>query len=256
MLLAIYTVVTPFVIFIGKKMTLGREIDFIDPKTFFEFPSIWEFQGYIGQWMVFIFLGFLGVIFVSSEIRNKTMRQSLIAGMTRKDFYLSKVLSIASVSLWATIVYWFSCVVIGFFHTPEFSLEIVMNNDWAGLRFFLMSFCYLSFALLITFWFKNAGLAIFSYIAYILFEPAIRWLIYYKVIKKIDFIPNDAVLYGPLNVVEDLMPFPLFRIADAIPMEEIDFEFLLTYKTASYASLIFFGIFYLCSYLSFTRKDL
>ena len=99
LLLLLYAFIFPLVIFSAKRMIP----DFPDSVPFtldiiYEFPTVWDYQGYIGTWLIFIFLGFIPIQIITSEFSHKTMRQSIINGMTRKDFFLSKVLSIIAIS--------------------------------------------------------------------------------------------------------------------------------------------------------------
>ena len=219
-------------------------------KTFFQFPSVWEYLGYAGNWIVFFFIGVIAIYLVTIEVSNKTMRQSIINGMTRNEFFASKLLSIVVFSLVATLYYSLLSTIIGFFNTEDATLAMAFDNDWAMGRFFLMSFSYTVFAMFLAYLFRKAGLAVFFYVSYIMIiEPLLRLYLIEK------FTKASWTRYFPMNSVEDLMPMPAFKYANAIP-NEIDFAFLLDFKQATVLSLIYCALFLGISYYMFIKRDI
>jgi len=223
---------------------------FPSKESIVQFPSIWDYVGYAGNWMGFFFLGVIAIYLVSIEINNKTLRQSIINGLTRQEYFISKVLSIIIISLFATVFYTLLCVIIGLINTETDAIKLMFENEFAILRFFLMTFGYLSFALFLIFIIRRSGIALFLYIAYgIIIEVLIRYLLIEKVAS------NGFTNYFPLNSFEDLMPNPLYRFTESIP-NGIDFNFLLTYQQATISSIIYVVLFLGLGYLSFIKRDI
>jgi ABC-type transport system involved in multi-copper enzyme maturation permease subunit len=219
-------------------------------ESFFQFPSIWEYLGYAGNWIVFFFVGVASIYLVTIEVSNKTLRQSIINGMTRNEFFISKLLSIVIFCLVATVYYAIMSLAIGFYNTEGFDLAAALDNDWAISRFFLMSFAYTNFALFLSFLFRKSGLAVFFYVSYIIIiEPLIRLLIIDSVDKA------SWTRYFPMNSAEDLMPLPAMKYASAIP-SNVDFAFLLSDKEATILSLAYCAVFLGISYYLFLKKDI
>ncbi len=218
--------------------------------SFFQFPSIWEYLGYAGNWIVFFFLGVAMIYFVTIEVSNKTMRQSIINGLTRNEFFISKIISLTILSVVATIYYGMLGLLIGLLKSESFSLALAFDNDWALSRFFLMSFAYLNFALFLAYLFRKSGIAVFFYLSYvIIIEPLIR-LYFVEQIEKAAF-----TRYFPMNAAEDLMPLPVLRYASAVPTN-IDFAFLLEYKEAALLTIAYTLIFLCLSYFLFIKRDI
>lgn len=251
-LLAIMFVITfPTGIFIGKELD-----DVPDPlpdnKIFFEFPTMWDYLGYSGNWLVFFFLGLMIIFLICSEVNYKTMRQNVITGYRRQTFFAAKLASVVVLSLAATIFYAVIGLAIGFYHTEGATLSSALDNDWAFLRFFIMSLGYTSMAFFIAFLVRRAGVAVLLYIAYImLIEHFLKWLIHFRYIAK-----NNSINFWPANVIEDLMPFPLFHFADAIPRKDLNFSFLLSYEEAGIASMVYIVIFIALAYRHFMKNDI
>lgn len=221
------------------------------PETFYSFPGVWEYLGYVGNWTVFFFLGVVVIYIISAEINYKTQRQTIINGMSRKTYFSSKLMAIIAISTLATLYYSIIAIGIGIWFTDDWDVSYMFDNDWAILRFFLMSLGYLSFAGLLAILLRKSGLAIFLYMSYaIIIEPLLKALMRFK-----DFIPGEYANYLPLNAMEDLMPMPFYKFAEMIP-GDFDFEFLLSYKSAVITSIIFVILFIVWAYNSFMKRDL
>ncbi len=245
-----FLITMPTIIFVGK------EFDNVPPplpnnKIFFEFPTMWDYLGYAGNWLVFFFLGLMVIFLITSEVGYKTMRQNVICGYTRRTYFLAKLASMVFLCVVGTLLYAIIGMAIGFYHTEGATLSIALDNDLAFLRFFLMSLGYTSMAFFIAFIFRRSGVSVLLYITYImLIEHFIKWVIHFRMIK------NYTVNFYPSNVIEDLMPFPLYRFADAIPRKNLNFSFLLSYWEAGIASAIYIILFISIAYWHFMKKDI
>lgn len=250
-LLAIMFVITmPTVIFVGKEFkNVPKPLP--DNRIFFEFPTMWDYLGYAGSWLVFFFLGLIVIFLITSEVGYKTMRQNVITGYTRKTYFLSKFSSMMVLAAFGTLLYAVIGLVIGFVHTEDATLSMAFDNKWAIGRFFLMSLGYMSLAFVIAFLVRRSGVAVLMYITYVmLIEHFLKWVIHFRMVK------NATINYYPSNAFEDLMPFPLYRFADAIPRKDLTFDFLLSYPHAAITSMVFIALFIGISYWSFMRRDI
>lgn len=250
LLLIFFVLAMPSVIFVGKEFN-----DLPDPlpdnSIFFNFPMVWDYQGYIGGWLVFFFLGLVSVFIVVNEISYKTFRQNIINGLTRHQYFLNKVYVILALSLFAALYYALICIVIGTIHAGEFDVSDVFYNSWAIPRFFLMTFGYCSFGLFCGFVLRRSGVAILGYLLFILMiEPLLKWAVHFRAWH------HWSVNYYPFNSIEDLMPFPLYRFADMIPKKQLDFDFLLTYQQATISSIVWIAIFLFVAYRMYMKRDM
>lgn len=249
-LLIMFVIMLPTVIFIGK------EFDSVPPPlpnndVFFQFPTMWGYLGFAGNWLAFFCLGLISVFIVVNEVSYKTMRQNIITGMLRREYFLGKFLAITVIALGATLFYMTVGLVIGYVHTEGATIGDAFDNSWAIPRFFLMCMGYMTFGLFCGFLFRRSGVAVLFYLIYIMMlEPAIKWLVHFQIID------NNSINFYPSNVFEDLMPFPLYHFADAIPKKGLDFDFLLPYGTASIAAVVWILILGGLAYRSIVRKDI
>jgi len=220
-------------------------------ESLFQFPNIWDYLGYVGNWMVFFFLGVVIITIVSAEVQYKTQRQTIINGMERNTYFTSKMYVVLAFTIIATLYYCAIAMGVGMFMTEDWDVAYMLDNNKAILRYFLMSLGYLSFAAFIAFMVKKPGLASFLYLSYaIMIEPIIKAIMKFK-----DFLPPEAGNYLPLNAMEDLMPFPLYRITEYLP-KNTDFAFLLPDFHAILVSVGYTLVFVGLTFFIFKRRDL
>jgi len=226
----------------------------LDPLDIFRYPGVWKWLGYIGNWLVFFVLGFMMVYMVSIEVTYKTMRQNVITGLSRTQFLLSKFYVLLVFATVATIYYAILGCLMGLLGDEEWSFSVVMDNDWAIPRFFLMCVGYMSFAMLIGFAIKNSGLAVLTYLAYgIMLEVILRWMHSYGMRafqEKYDLdFASELHNYYPLNVMEDLQPIPLPSMLGEIVT-------IIPYSNAVYATVGYTIVFLALTYYIFHKRDL
>ena len=247
-----------FVVFMPTSIFIGKEFKNVPPplpnnSIFFEFPSMWSYLGYVGNWLVFFFIGLMVIYMITSEVSYKTMRQNIINGYTRHDFYISKFAATIGLCLIATLMYLVIGFLIGWFHTDDPDLSFAFDNNWAVPRFFLMSLGYCSLGFFIAFLLRRSGISVMLYLSYvILIEIILRWGVHGKLIG----LKNSSINYYPANSFEDLMPNPLFKYAEAIPMKDLEFDFLLTYGQAAISSVAYIVLFFGLSYYLFLKRDI
>lgn len=251
-LLAIaYLFFLPAVLFIGKKMDIGNGAPFNPKVDFFQFPTVWAWLGYIGSWMTFFVLGFLAVLMITNEYSNRTLRQNVITGLKRVEFFQSKLAFMIVMAFAATLYYAVCALVIGMLHVNDtMYFSTVFKNAVMVPRFWLMTMGYMSFGLLVGLLVKRTGIALFLYLAYaMVIETILRWVIHIFLFK------NISMNFYPLNAMEDLAPLPFAEFADSL-MKEQGFRMLLTPLEASIATVVYTSLFLFFSYKLLKKSDL
>lgn len=244
-----FLITMPSVLFVMKSFKSPNEMLF-SISSIFQFPKVWDYLGYTTSWLVFFFLGFITLTSITSEVNYKTMRQNIITGVTRKNYFLSKLSSLVTISFLTTIFYTIIGFCIGAFHTESWDMAFAFDNKYAILKCFLMCMAYMSFALMIGLLVRRSGIAIFLYVCYIIFiESMLKW-------GSTKYIKTNLVNYYPLNTIEDLFPNPLYYMQENIPVKTIDFEFLLSNQHAIIFSCLWISVFTGIAYFSFMRRDI
>ena len=250
-LTALYIIALPGLMLIPKTFDKLPE-EFISQDAFYMFPDVWKYFAYAGNWLTFFFLGFLAVICVTSEFGNRTLRQNIITGMSRKKFFMGKLYFILAISLAATLYYVLNGLLFGYFHTETIYLSKVLQEADLIPRYFLMCMAYMSFGLFVGILIRRTGIALFLYLAYVMFlEPILRYAVHFKIIQ------NKSLHFYPMNAAEDLAPIylPVNDMAESFAKSN-DFSIFLTPMEAVITSCIYTSIFIFASYLLIKARDL
>lgn len=243
----LYIVLLPLGFLIGKNIDLPEETG--GTISFYTFPKVWDALAYAGNWMSFFFLGFLGVLLVTNEFSYKTLRQNLITGMSRKEYFLGKYIFMIAVSLVVALYYAIVALGVGFYYTDYVIIERVMLHIHFIPRFFLMCLAYMNFAFMLGILLRRMGLALFLYFVYTLvIEMVLRYYFHIKLFGEDTASRN----YYPLNAFEDLAPFP---IPDFGPSAEFP-NFFLEPSLAVILTLVYSSIFTFIAYRLFMKRDL
>ena len=253
--LAFRLLLLSYAVFLPAILLTGKRIEELPPpigtnEVLFIFPTVWEYLGYVGNWMTFFFMGFLSVLIVTTEYSNKTLRQNIINGVSRKNFFLGKLYFILLISAGATLYYTICALLIGFFNTDVIIWNKVFQNADYIYRYFVMCSSYMIFALFLGFLIKRTGIALFAYLSYIMFvELIIRWGVHRNIVK------HKSMHFYPMNATEDLIPIPFTEQASKF-LDEFGFEFFLTPMEALVTTLIYLSVFLLITYRLVSKADL
>ncbi len=247
-LLALYAVTLPAFMYSLKKMPIPKQLGGTD--TLFMFPNIWVNLGYIGNWLVFFLVGFVAVQSISNETMNRTLRQNIINGLSRTDFFLSKLSFLTVVNIAATLYYVLWVMIFGLIGTETVYASRVYENSDIAFRFFLMSMGYTSMGLFLGLLFSRSILGLFVYFSYNLFiERIIRWAL----IRKI--LGYEAMLFTPGNAMSDLVPFPVPKMFYSRDMAQ-GIRVYLTPDEAIITTIIYTALFLYGSYYLLKTRDL
>ncbi len=252
------TMVIAYIILLPTLMLSMQSIlDFIDfpmksKSIFFEFPQVWKFMAYSGSWQAFFFFGFLGVYLVTSEFQNRTLRQNILSGLTRSQFFIGKLLFAGAISVFSTLYFIVITLVLGYFKSESVSLAVATQGIGISLRYLVMVFSYLNFGLFVGYMLRKNGLALLLYFTYIIFlEKILRWAIQSKLLN----LEDKYNLYYPMNVFNDLTPLPLKEMIKQVTSMETQYHIL----SPNMALLLAIGwniAFLLGAYYRFKKMDL
>ncbi|NJN34410.1 MAG: ABC transporter permease [Saprospiraceae bacterium] len=163
------------------------------------------------QLAVFFVLGFIAILSFTNEFTNRTLRQNIISGVSRTDFFLSKLFFFMGISLCATVFYAIIVLIYGFWHTETVYISKITEGVHFMLHFFLMVMLYLSFGSMVGMLLRKTGLSMFIYFAYVMFGELI---FRFFVIGKILGLKNFA--YTPIASASSLTPFPMPNAAKVV----------------------------------------
>lgn len=240
----------PLAAMVGEKVSSSLSNLPFKPSSMFEFPQLWNWMGYFGNWLAFFFLGVMAIYLITTEVQYKTQRQNILNGLDRKEYFFAKLASILIIAICATLYYIVCTLVTGFLTVDNFG-SFMDGSFWAIARFFMMVLGYMIFGLFVAFIIRRSGISVFFYLSYvIIIEPLIRWGFHEKIIS------NASINWYPLNAIEDLMPMPYYEYSEMIPKEAVNFDFLLSHQFALILTVIYSLVFLITSFVRFNQKDM
>lgn len=196
--------------------------DLINPGNWpiFDFVDLWQNLTYVYK-AITIFLCLNLVISTANEFSHKTIRQNVIDGLSKKEFWLSKISFILVSCIVATLLLLIFGLLIGFWLSPvkEFSF-IIENIEFVG-AYFLHLVHFLSFAFFVTVLLRRAGFSIALILFYVyILEPIISALLYYN--YNMEFLANALPLESGWSLINRPIHKYLFQeTIDYVPWESV-----------------------------------
>ena len=99
LIIAYFTLLTSIALIAAIKFDIGPIQFHLADQGIFNFPYIWHFNTFIAAFFK-IFLLLVIVSMISNEYSNKTLKQNLIDGLSKKEFILSKFYTVVTVCLY------------------------------------------------------------------------------------------------------------------------------------------------------------
>ncbi len=247
--LGMYIVALSLPIFIGGDSEITSAANQYTMDYFLGFPNIWKWYGYYFSWITFFFLGFITLTTVSSEFKNKTLRQSIIIGLTRTDYFIAKLSQSKILSFLSIILFSIIAIFIGIKNSTYATFFENLPDLTILTKGFLLCMAYCGFALLVALIFRNNSLSVFFYVCYIFFiESIIRNSLNY-------YLNTDILNYLPMNVISNLFPMPVYNIIEnttGTSLMSIDISENGLLALAFTYILVFFGL----AYLVLIKRDI
>ena len=208
----------------------------------YSFPDVWANFGFWGSILI-LFPAMLVVILTANEYSFRTHRQNVIDGWSRLQFFHAKCLIVLLMALLSTI-YLFLCA--GAMGAAVSSSVSSMFTDIKMVGyFFVLSLNYLGFAFFITTLIRKSGLSIGLFLLYsLIIENMLKGLTNW-------ILPFKGGNLFPLQASDELLPFPLMRVATAVLSQSKpipDYVYLCV-------SLGWIAVYYFIARRSILRRD-
>jgi ABC-type transport system involved in multi-copper enzyme maturation permease subunit len=193
---------------------------------------------------------------IGNEYSNRTLKQNLIDGLSKKEVILSKFYFILAYSAIVTAVVFIIVLLIGVFNTPSANLylDTIFNGSEFILAYFVKLLTFFSFCLFVGVLIKRSAFALgFLFVSFIvelilygLFR--FRWYDYDT--------SNEIMQFFPFTSMWNLIDEPFSRIVSLLNPQEM---FVTDYKVYWYEFLIaivWIVIYIFFSYRLLKRRDL
>lgn len=188
---------------------------------FYKVPFVWHNLTYIAGFFKFI-PAFILIFFVANEYKFKTYRQNLIDGLTKNQFYTSKIISVLFFSIFSTLVIVLTGFIVALTHNPDLAvMELFQGGDFL-LAYFAEVLFLITFAVFLTFLMRSSTVAIIILLLYYsLVEPFLGYA-----------FMGDYDIFLPTRASRELINEPFSRMtqvdlllgietANSIPIKEL-----------------------------------
>lgn len=200
----------------------------------YDFEDIWQNLAWIGYFFK-IFPALLIIISITNEFQFKTHRQNIIDGLSRTEFFLSKLFFSIFLALLSAAANLLIGLILGFLYASEVSIEAIFYNFVFIPAYAYQLLLYFMFAMFLALIIRKSAIAIMVLLIYtVMLEPIAVGIIGH-------FYPLIGSLF-PLEVISSLVSFPFSRY---IFMETPDYIGLIPFlKASAWGGIFLFGIFY------------
>lgn len=175
----------------------------------FNFPLIWHLVTFFASQFKFFF-AIVVVSMIGNEYSNKTLKQNLIDGLSKKEFILSKFYTIVFFSLISTIVITIMSLCIGYYYSSFTEFAIVTRELEFLFAYFVKLVGFFSLCLFLGMLVKRSAFALaFLFVLFIA-----EWIIYLFIWKaSTEELATNIQNFFPLKSMYKLIDEPFLRIA-------------------------------------------
>lgn len=213
---------------------------FPSTKELWTFPTVWKFVTWSASWFNYV-LGILIIILVTQEFSNRTLRQHVIDGLSRRQVIFSKFLVVILLSGFATLYVFLTGLVFGISQSEEIDLYTNIHHVFL---FFIQTVCYFGFVLVVALLIKRAAISILLFYGYLFVEMIVGL-----------FIPANLYAFLPANIMAMLTPMPFLEILTKPRVENGELILLATWQIAA-VGIVYLLFFYWFAYFRLRRRDL
>ena len=187
----------------------GAEIHIAD-QGIFNFPYIWHFNTYCAA-LLKIFLAIVIVSLISNEYSNRTLKQNLIDGLSKKEFILSKFYVVASFALISTVFIFIVSLILGLIFSDYTEIGIIFSDLEYLLAYFVKLLGFFSFCLFLGVLIKRSAFALGFLFVWWIFESIIIGVLRFLILK--DTVTTEYISqFLPLESMANLVKQPFTRL--------------------------------------------
>jgi ABC-type transport system involved in multi-copper enzyme maturation permease subunit len=179
----------------------------------FNFPFIWHFNTYVAAWLKF-FLAIVIVSMMANEYSYGTLKQNLIDGMSKKEFILSKFLTVLAFAFASTVYVFVMSLLLGYSFSSYTEASIVFSKMEYLLAFFVKLVGFFSFCLFLGILVKRSAFALGFLLVWNIIEGIAKGILTFKVFPKNNNNVVDSITqFFPLESMSNLIVEPFSRLS-------------------------------------------
>ena len=257
LILSYFILLTSIALIAAIKFDIGPIQFHLAEQGIFNFPYIWHFNTFVAAFFK-LFLAIVIVSMMSNEYSNKTIKQNLIDGLSKKEFILSKFLTVVSFAVISMAFVFVVSMILGLAYSDYNELSIIFSDLEFLLAFFVKLVGFFSFCLFLGILVKRSAFALGFLILWQVFEGFVRGMLRWKLF---DSDTTDRIMgFFPLNSMYNLIKEPFSRLGAVQSVaNQIGERIELNYQVHWYEMaivLLWTGLFVYLSYALLKKRDL
>jgi len=250
-----FILLTSIALIAAIKFDIGPVKFHLADQGIFNFPYIWHFNTYIASILKF-FLLLVIVSMMANEYSNKTLKQNLIDGLSKKEFVLSKFYTVILLAFVSTIFVFFVSLILGYSYSDFNEISIVTTDLEYLIAFFVKLVAFFSFGLFLGILVKRSAFAVGAMLVWAMIEGFAKGMLYWK----FETMVPKVMQFFPLEAMSNLIKEPFTRLGAVQTVakqvgEDLSKDFSVQPKDIVIA-LVWTAIFIYASYVLLKKRDL
>ncbi|PKD18281.1 excinuclease ABC subunit B [Salegentibacter salinarum] len=207
-----YFILITFIALIASiEFNLGSINFRVADQGIFNFPYIWHFNSYIAA-LLKLFLAIVIVSMMSNEYSNRTLKQNLIDGLSKKEFIASKFLTVTVFSLISTLFLFIVSLILGLSFSDFTEASIIFSDMEYMIAYFVKLTGFFAFCMFLGILIKRSAFALgFLFIWWIL-ESIVYGVLKWQIFRDSEIADNIARFF-PLESMSNLIKEPFSRLS-------------------------------------------
>ncbi len=228
----------------------------------FNFPYIWHFNTYIAS-LLKIFLAVVIVSMMANEYSYGTLKQNLIDGMSKKEFVISKFLTVVLFAGISTLFVFIVSLILGLSFSDFNEPGIIFSELEYLLAYFIKLVGFFSFCLFIGILIKRSAFSLGFLCLWFIIENISYPIIKYGILREDnlrDTFIDKFYTFLPLESISNLIVEPFTRLKFVKTLEtQVGVNNLKDYDVHWYSIvivLVWISIFIFLSHYIIKKRDL
>jgi len=159
LIVSYFIILTSIALIAAIKFDIGPVKFHLAEVGIFNFPYIWHFNTFVTAFFK-LFLAIVIVSMMANEYSNKTIKQNLIDGLSKKEFILSKFLTVLSFAALSTLFVFVVSLILGLVYSDYNEFSIIFSDLEFVLAFFVKLVGFFSFCLFLGILVKRSAFAL------------------------------------------------------------------------------------------------
>ena len=211
LILAYFFLLTSIALVAAIKFDIGPIKFHLAEQGIFNFPYIWHFNAFIASFFK-LFLAIIIISMVANEYSNRTLKQNLIDGLSKKEFIYSKFLMVVVFSILSTVFVFLISLILGLVYSNYTELGIIFSDLEFILAYFVKHIGFFSFCLFIGMLIKRSAFALGFLVIWNFIEWIIYGLIFWNTGKE-STMPDTILSFFPFRAMSNLINEPISRLS-------------------------------------------